>query len=86
MKKYSRKQKFLLLLTSSAIGASVYAAAYSLNSAEMTEWQRAQKIDFKANTGATKFKAQIDSLSAGGIAFCLSAAAIIALKKLTEKK
>ena len=46
----------------------------------------AEKIDFQANTGATKFKARIDSLSVAGLAFCASAITIIAIKKITEKK
>lgn len=86
MKKYSKKQKILLMSISLVIAICAYFTAYSAFTADMTDWQKKQKIDFQANTGATKFKARIDSLSIAGIAFCVSAITIIAIKKITEKK
>jgi len=68
------------------IAICAYFTAYSAFTADMTDWQKKQKIDFQANTGATKFKARIDSLSIAGLAFCVSAITIIAIKKITEKK
>ena len=86
MKKYSKKQKILLMSISLVIAICAYFTAYSAFTADMTDWQIKQKIDFQANTGATKFKARIDSLSIAGLAFCVSAITIIAIKKITEKK
>jgi hypothetical protein len=86
MKKYSKKQKILLMSISLIIAICAYFTAYSAFTADMTDWQKNQKIDFQANTGATKFKARIDSLSVAGLAFCASAITIIAIKKITEKK
>ena len=86
MKKYSRKQKFFLFLVSAAIGLGAYFAAYSINEAQMTEWQRKQTVDFTANTGATKFKAQLDAMSVGGLVFCASAIINVVLKKISEKQ
>ncbi|MBE6411011.1 MAG: hypothetical protein E7036_00475 [Opitutales bacterium] len=86
MKKYSKKQKILLMSISLVIAICAYFTAYSAFTADMTDWQKKQKIDFQANTGATKFKARIDSLSIAGLAFCVSAITIIAIKKITEKK
>ena len=86
MKKYSKKQKILLMSISLVIAICAYFTSYSAFTADMTDWQKKQKIDFQANTGATKFKARIDSLSIAGLAFCVSAITIIAIKKITEKK
>ena len=86
MKKYSKKKKILLMSISLVIAICAYFTAYSAFTADMTDWQKKQKIDFQANTGATKFKARIDSLSIAGLAFCVSAITIIAIKKITEKK
>lgn len=86
MKRYSRRFKFAVIAVSAAVGVCAYFAAYSAFEADMTEWQRTQKIDFSANTGSTKFKARIDALSVGGAAFCVCAAAAMATKKLFGKQ
>ena len=85
MKKYSKKQKILLIAISALIAICAYFTAYSVFTADMTDWQKNQKIDFQANTGSTKFKARIDSLSVAGLAFCVSAITIIVFKKIREK-
>lgn len=86
MKKYSKKQKILLMAISLSVAICTYFVAYSNFSTEMTDWQKNQKIDFKSNTGATKFKARIDSLSMAGLAFGATAILIITIKKITERK
>lgn len=86
MKKYSKRQKILLIAISLCVAICAYFVAYSTKVDAMTQWQQNQKIDFDANTGSTKFKARIDSLSIAGIAFCATAITIIAIKKITEKQ
>ncbi len=86
MKKRSRKEKFAIIAVSTIIGLCAGFVAYSHFNSDMTDWQKSQKIDFSANTGATKFKALVDALSVGGAAFCASSIAILLAIKLRKGK
>lgn len=86
MKKYTRRQKLLLLAAAALAGAGAAFAAYEYNESQMTDWQKKQKIDPAANTGATELKSRIDALSVGGITFCAVAVAGVAIKKIRERK
>jgi len=84
--KYSKRQKLSLLAISAAVGAIFYAASYCAKEASMTKWQREQPINIDNGTGSTKFKAHIDSIVLGGLAFCICAIALAARKKFKDKK
>ena len=86
MKKYMRRQKLLLFTVAALAGAGATFAAYEYNESQMTDWQKKQKIDLTANTGATELKSRIDALSVGGITFCAVAVAGVAIKKICERK
>ncbi len=86
MTKYARGQKLLLFAVAALAGAGAAFAAYRYNESQMTDWQKKQKIDFAANTGATELKSRIDALSVGGITFCAVAILGVAVKKIGERK
>lgn len=71
----------LLLVLCASIGLCVGLVTYQHKFAQMTTWQQQQQIDFDKQTGSTKFQAIIDSYINGGLAFCISAIAIIASYK-----
>ena len=76
-KRHSKRIKILLIAVSALVGTLAYFAAYSHFESQLTDWQKSRKIDIQKNTGSTKFKAHIDALSVGGVAFCATAAAAI---------
>jgi len=80
-KQYSKKQKIITMLVCAAIALAAYFVSYSIFESHMSAWQKAQTMSYQDNTGSTKFKAHIDALSIGGIAFCASAIAIIVVAR-----
>ncbi len=84
MKKYSKKEKLAVFTFSALVGLVVFSGSYYYFCEQLTDWQKSQKIDFSENSGSTKFKARLDSLSIGGLAFCASAITIMALKKFRK--
>ena len=48
--------------------------------------QLEQKIDFDSQSGSTRFKAHVDSLSIGGAVFCASAILISVAVKVSGRK
>lgn len=52
----------------------------------MTAWQKQQQIDFDKQTGATKFKAIIDSTICGALLFAISAISITSAYKFYKTK
>ena len=58
-------------------GSSRNFAAYARFESKLTDWQKSREIDIQKNTGSTKFKAHIDALTIGGLAFCATSGIII---------
>ena len=52
----------------------------------MTTWQKQQQIDFDKQTGATKFKAIIDSTICGALLFAISAISTTSVYKYYKTK
>jgi|GEM_PF-6370671 len=75
------------LLGACALAAFAAGSAYYACTLErMTPWQREQKIDFDRQTGSTKFKALIDSFTAGSLVFCAAAFAGATAHKIYKHK
>ena len=86
MSRYPKRHKLAVLAVSMAVGICAFAASYYAKSSEMTEWQRKQNVDVFAQKGTTKLKAQLDSASIGGAAFCGTAIILMLALKLSRKK
>ena len=85
MKRVPIRLKLLLFAVGAAVACAVALFYYEGASRNMTPWQREQKIDFQKQTGSTKFEALIESMIAGGLAFCLTAIGATAAYKIYLK-
>jgi len=83
---HHKGKKIRNIAISAAFGVLAYGAVYCAKEASMTKWQREQPIDIEKKTGSTKFKAHIDAVSAGGIAFGISAIALAWRNKSKREK
>ncbi len=79
------KRKAVLLVASFFIASIVWLGAFEYFSRNMISWQKNQPIDIKNNSGLTRAKVYIDSTTASGIAFCLSAIILVFIDKKTSK-
>lgn len=52
----------------------------------MTDWQKNRPIDIRNESGLTRAKVYIDSSTAAGIAFCVSAAVLAVIDKKSSKR
>ena len=77
LKRHSKRAKIALIAVSALAGTLAYFAAYARFESKLTDWQKSREIDIQKNTGSTKFKAHIDALTIGGLAFCATSGIII---------
>lgn len=80
------RRKFILLIASFFISTIVWLGAYEFFSRNMTDWQKNRPIDIRNESGLTRAKVYIDSSTAAGIAFCVSAAVLAVIDKKSSKR
>ena len=86
MKQYPVRLKIILLCFCTIIACTGAFISYSIKEQHMTTWQKQQQIDFDKQTGATKFKAIIDSTICGALLFTISAISTTSVYKFYKTK
>lgn len=80
------RRKFILLAASFFISTIAWLGAYEFFSSNMTNWQKNRPIDIRNESGLTRAKVYIDSTTAAGIVFCVSAAILAVIDKKSSKR
>jgi len=82
----NKTQKYIILIASLLIAILAYFVAIHCLYSDLSAWQLSQNVSFEDNTGSTKFAAQINSITIGGLGFIVTAILFLIKFKISKKK